>query len=248
MLNNDNKLIKIKEASRILGVSMQTLKRWDQFGRLRAIRATPKGYRYYKLSDIQLIANDIFSLAKEWISSLKANEPADQFFCVDNYIFQSRLNHLEIMMRKDPELEQDFSLISSVVGEIGNNSFDHNLGSWPDIQGIFFAYDLNKRQIVLADRGQGIFTTLQRVCPNLKNDSEALHIAFTEKISGRAPKNRGNGLKYVKKVLTDTNKNIPLKLYFQSGNASVSLNEQTKTLTIEQANIEFRGCLALINF
>lgn len=248
MINDRDKLIKINEASKILNVSKQTLRRWDESGRLKSTRVSPTGYRYYKLSDIQLITKNIFSLAKEWISNPIAIEPDSQFFCADSPTFQSRLNCLEIAMQKITDLEKDFSFISSTVGEIGNNSFDHNLGSWPDIRGIFFAYDLNKKQIVLADRGQGILTTLKRVRPALRSDSEALQTAFTEKVSGRAPENPGNGLKYVKKVLMDIKKDISLKLYFQSGDAFTILDDKTINLKIEQANISFRGCLALINF
>lgn len=248
MINNNSKLIKINEAAKILNVSIQTLRRWDQAGQFKAIRPNAKGYRYYKLKDVQLMANNIFSLAEEWITNPIASEPIDDFFCIDSSTFQSRLNSLEHLIKKITELKNDFSYITSIVGEIGNNSFDHNLGSWPDIRGIFFAYDLNKKQIVLADRGQGILTTLQRVRPTLKDDSEALLAAFTEKISGRAPENRGNGLKYVKKVLVDIKKEIPLKLYFQSGNAFVILNEKTTDIKIEQTSTRFKGCLALINF
>ncbi|MFA5154836.1 MAG: helix-turn-helix domain-containing protein [Patescibacteria group bacterium] len=248
MLNNENKLIKISEAAKILGVNMQTLRRWDQSGRLKPTRINPNGYRYYKLSDIRLITKDIFALAKKWVLESIAAEPDDQFFCPDAPTFQTRLHRLEIALQKIPKLEKNFSFISSVVGEIGNNSFDHNLGSWPDIRGMFFAYDLNKGQIVLADRGQGILTTLKRVRPALTNDSEALLTAFTEKVSGRAPENRGNGLKYVKKVLVDIKKDIPLKLYFQSGDAFTILDDKTISLIIGQADAPFRGCLALINF
>jgi len=248
MISDNDKLIKINEASKILNVSKQTLRRWDESGQLKSIRVSPTGYRYYKLSDIQLISKNIFSLAKEWISKPSAIEPDSQFFCLDSPTFQARLGRLEMAMQKIPKLEKDFSFISSMVGEIGNNSFDHNLGSWPDIRGIFFAYDLNKGQIVLADRGQGILTTLKRARPTLMNDSEALLTAFTEKISGRAPENRGNGLKYVKKVLIDIKKNISLKLYFQSGNAFTILDDKTINFKIEHANTSLRGCLALINF
>lgn len=247
MLYN-NALIKINEAAKILNVSIQTLRRWDQSGRLKSIRINPNGYRYYKLSDIQLITKDIFSLAKEWVLKSTGVDPDDQFFCLDAPTFQARLHHLEIALQKIPKLEKDFSFISSTVGEIGNNSFDHNLGSWPDVRGIFFAYDLNKGQIVLADRGQGILTTLKRVRPALTNDGAALLTAFTEKVSGRAPENRGNGLKYVKKIFVDIKKDISLKLYFQSGDAFTTLDDKTVNLKIEQADISFRGCLALINF
>jgi len=243
-----DKLIKINEAAEMLNVSIQTLRRWDESGRLKPVRINPNGYRFYKLSDIKLITKDIFSLAKEWVLTSPAVEPDAQFYCLDGSTFQARLNRLEMDLQKIPKLEKDFPLISSTVGEIGNNSFDHNLGSWPDTRGIFFAYDLNKGQIVLADRGQGILTTLKRVRPALVNDSEALLMAFTEKISGRAPENRGNGLKYVKKVLVDIKKSASLKLYFQSGNAFTILDDKTVNLKIEQADVSFRGCLALINF
>lgn len=244
----NNKLIKINEAAKMLNVSIQTLRRWDQSGRLKSTRVNPTGYRFYKLADIQLITKNIFSLAKEWVLKPNTIEPDSQFFCLDGSTFQTRLNHLEIDLQKIPELKNDFSFISSMVGEIGNNSFDHNLGSWPDIRGIFFAYDLNKRQIALADRGQGVLTTLKRARPTLMNDSEALLTAFTEKISGRAPENKGNGLKYVKKVIVDIKKDIILKLYFQSGNAFIILDNKTTNLTVKQADSSFRGCLALINF
>jgi len=245
---DDNKLIKINEVAKTLNVSIQTLRRWDQSGKLKPIRINPKGYRYYRLSDIQLITKDLFSLAQKWVLESTAVELDNQFFCLDGPTFQTRLNHLELTLQKIPELKKYFSFISSIVGEIGNNSFDHNLGSWPDIRGIFFAYDLNKKQIVLADRGQGILATLKRARPTLMNDQEALLTAFTEKISGRAPENRGNGLKYVKKVIVDIKKDVPLKLYFQSGNAFTILDDKTTNIKIEQANTAFRGCLALINF
>lgn len=248
MLNNENKLIKISKAAEILGVNRQTLRRWDQSGRLKSIRINPKGHRYYKLFDIQLISEDIFSLAKEWAFKSMATKPDDNFFCLDSSTFQVKLYRLETALQKITKLEKDFSFISSIVGEIGNNSFDHNLGSWPDVRGIFFAYDLHKGQIALADRGQGILTTLKRARPALINDSEALLTAFTEKVSGRFPENRGNGLKYVKKVLVDIKKDIPLKMYFQSGNAFTVLDDKTAELKIEQADISFRGCLVLINF
>lgn len=245
---DSNKLIKINEASKILNVSMQTLRRWDESGRLKSIRLNSGGYRYYKLSDIQLISMDIFALAKNWVYEEIALEPERQFFCIDGPTFQTRLNHLEKALQEIPEFKSEFPLITSIVGEIGNNSFDHNLGSWPDIRGVFFAYDLNKRQIVLADRGRGILTTLKQARPSLLNDSEALLTAFTEKISGRAPENRGNGLKYVKKVVVDIKKEMSLKLYFQSGDALTTLDNKTNSLIIKKANTSFRGCLVLINF
>ena len=136
------------------------------------------------------------------------------------------------------------SLVVSIAGEIGNNSFDHNLGQWPDTPGIFFGYDLNKRQIVLADRGLGILETLKRVKPELKDHEQALLTAFTEMISGRAPENRGNGLKYVRKVVSEN----PIDLLFQSGDAALKMEGKNQELRITKGEESFHGCLALITF
>ncbi len=51
--------------------------------------------------------------------------------------------------------------------------------------------------IIIADRGRGIMETLKKVKPGLANDMDALTVVFTERISGRAPEARGNGLKFV---------------------------------------------------
>lgn len=49
-------LLKISEAARLLGVQPQTLRAWDEQGKLIAIR-TPGGQRSYRLSDIQKLTN-----------------------------------------------------------------------------------------------------------------------------------------------------------------------------------------------
>jgi len=49
-MNND--LITIKKASEMLNVSTQTLRRWDESGRLVSVRGK-NNYRYYKKEDIE---------------------------------------------------------------------------------------------------------------------------------------------------------------------------------------------------
>lgn len=244
----NKKLVTIREATEILNVSIDTLRRWDKSGLLKSIRYTPRGHRFYDSEDLKLFANDLFSAAKKWIISAEAKSPDSQFFCPDSAVFQSRLARLEKELKGTVGFETEFSLITSTAGEIGNNSFDHNVGSWPDIRGIFFGYDLKKGQIVLADRGRGVLETLKKARPNLKNDEEALTVAFTEKVSGRTPENRGNGLKYVRKVITSSDKKIYTSLSFQSGSAFVNLQNGDTILSITSLDNPFRGCLALISF
>lgn len=136
------------------------------------------------------------------------------------------------------------ALITAVAGEIGNNSYDHNLGSWPDIPGIFFSYNMRNRKVVLADRGQGVLTTLKRVRPELTNSSEAIKVAFTETISGRYPEARGNGLKFVRSIIVKN----PLSLYFQTGNSRLYLKKNDVELDVKQVVNIIKGCFAVINF
>lgn len=242
------KLLTIGQASEMIGVSIQTLRRWDDSGKLSSVRKKKTGHRYYQRDDVEdYIKNNfknLFKLAKNWIFNNKGIEPPSDFYCPDISVFQARLIKLENELSKMKRLGKTFPLISAIVGEIGNNSFDHNLGNWPDIPGIFFSYDLKKGEVVLADRGQGVLATLKKVKPELTNHQDALYSAFTEIISGRAPEHRGNGLKFVKDVVV----NNKINLFFQTGNAKLEIQKNDFDIKIKKSTIKFRGCLALIKF
>ena len=45
--NNEPEVLTIKAAAEVLGVSEQTLRRWDKAGKLRAKRHPMNGYRLY---------------------------------------------------------------------------------------------------------------------------------------------------------------------------------------------------------
>ncbi len=238
----ENNLISISKAAKLLGVSIMTLRRWDESGRLSSVRKQPKGHRYYKKEDIGAFLNDLFKLGREWAVH-RAGFP-EEFYCQNSAIFQARLAKMQSLMIQKNDLGGLLSLVVSIAGEIGNNSFDHNLGQWPDVPGVFFGYDLNKRQIVLADRGLGVLKTLRRVKPELKDHQQALLTAFTETISGRAPENRGNGLKYVRKIVSENT----INLFFQSGNAILKMEGGNQELKITKAGENLHGCLASIAF
>jgi len=238
----EKELLTISEAAEILGVSIDTLRRWDKSGKLSPIKTSDAGYRLYDRIQIELFLNDLFGLAKDWV--LKGTEIPATFYCSNSAEFQTRLIRMQGLLGEIKALNQIFTLIVAVAGEIGNNSFDHNLGNWPDTPGIFFAYDTQKRNIILADRGLGIFATLKRVKPELNSDEEALGVAFTEILSGRSPESRGNGLKFVRKIVAEN----PIGLLFQTGNAELILAKDSNVLNIRPSQEPFRGCLALITF
>lgn len=189
---------------------------------------------------------DIKQLAFSWLKEKPENAKQinSEYYCETSDVFQARLNKMrEFLLQKKNISEDSIYLISAIVGEIGNNSFDHNIGSWPNVPGIFFSYTFfhGKKIIILADRGRGILTTLKKVKPELINDSQALETAFLEKISGRAPENRGNGLKFVKQNI----KELKMHLTFISGNAQAELNEK---MEINELPESINGCLAILEF
>jgi len=237
-----NKQISIGKAAKYLGVSIDTLRRWDKSGNLTAKKSSG-GHRYYLKLDLDLYKQNIFALATKWVLEAP-KEPKKEFYCPTSLEFKGRLSRLQTALGKLEVLKKYYSLIVAITGEIGNNSYDHNLGNWPDISGAFFAFDVSKKQIALADRGIGILRTLKRVKPSIKNDEDALYTAFTEVISGRAPEARGNGLKLVKEAIL----NNPLELNFYSGNAKVFMSGRDKKTKFDRTDVYYSGCLALIKF
>lgn len=239
--------IKINKIASLLNISFQTLRRWDKEGKLISRRDKEREHRYYFKSDIEdFLVNNYKYLLKLFLRWSFSKEPLEidlKFYCQNSYIFKSRLLSLEEFLRKNKLFINNYSLITSIIGEIGNNSFDHNIGKWPDIAGIFFSHTPKNKKILLSDRGQGVYTTLKNIKPNLKNDKEALKVAFNEIISGRAPENRGNGLKYVKKIIETTN----MELYFYSGKAMIHIKDKNN-INIESLDKKLQGCLVILSY
>ena len=157
------KKIEIQEVSSMLNVNIQTLRRWDNNKKLSARRNSERGHRYYFEDDIEefLFKNYkyLLNLATKWSFSSSPIEIPSKFYCNDAYMFKARLSKLERILQEDLILAENFSLVTSSVGEMGNNSFDHNIGRWPDAPGLFFGYSTKERKIILADRGQGVLAT-----------------------------------------------------------------------------------------
>lgn len=238
-----NSLISIGKAAKQLNVSIDSLRRWDKGNRLKAIRIGPRGRRYYRQSDINLFLRDLLALAEQWASAEIGYIPEADVYCQTRDDFQARLENLQSVLDNKVSLSA-ISLLSAVAGEIGNNSFDHNLGNWPDIPGVFFSYDMKKNIIILADRGLGILTTLRRAKPELTTSREALGVAFTQRVSGRINEARGNGLKFVKSVIVEN----PFTLNFQTGDAHLFLKQNDKDIVVTQVPSFTKGCFAIIGF
>lgn len=238
----ENRKITIQKAARVLNISSKTLQRWDDKGRLKATNYVGvQKHRHYSTAVLRhFLINNVEYFGKKWAMSKRGAEPPPLFYCSNSATFQKRLNDLS----NDIQEIHGFESIVAITGEIGNNSFDHNLGNWPDIVGIFFGWNVEKKIIVLADRGQGILKTLKGVRPTIQDSSEALFIAFTEIVTGRAPEGRGNGLKFVRRVIVSQ----PLKLHFQTGNAILNLRRNDQKIKIHKIPKSIIGCFAAITF
>ena len=184
--------------------------------------------------------NDTKKLAYTWATTDAKNINLNsEYYCKTRDIFQARLEKLKNILSEDDRFNKNAMILTAILGEIGNNAFDHNLGNWRNIMGIFFIPNIEKKEIAIVDRGQGLLKTLQRVKPDLKNHEEALKTAFTERISGRAPEQRGNGLKFTKENI----KNSKMHLSFITGNAEAKLNQK---MVIQGIDFNINGCMAIL--
>lgn len=102
--------------------------------------------------------DNIKNLAMEWCVSDSPNNVSENYYCADCDEFGARIDNLSAGLKSDAKMkDDDIYMIAAMAGEIGNNSFDHNIGNWPDMPGIFFGWSIdgNAARIVMADRGRG---------------------------------------------------------------------------------------------
>ncbi len=139
-----------------------------------------------------------------WATSIfEPAESPEEFVCRTRDAFSARLGRLGAFVKAGLKAD-DLSLVIAAAGEVGNNCFDHNLGAWRDVSGCWFQAQATAGLlwICLADRGQGVFKSLARADPAIPDEQAALVAAFERTLSGRAPENRGNGLKFVRNIVT----------------------------------------------
>lgn len=167
------------------------------------------------------------------IENASKNKDKD-FFCSSRDVFQARIDSYA--------LQEGRYLESAIIGEIGNNTFDHN---WDFAEGHARGTYLNlyeyKNTVILADFGRGIRNSLEKVY-NAKDDTDAVKIAFTEQISGRAPEQRGNGLKFVLENVKKKN----WSLYFQSGTGCCIITNEN--VIFKSTKTDIIGCLGILIF
>ena len=177
--------------------------------------------------------SDALERGLTWYESGAGPAP-DPEVCATRDVFQARLDSLLRQLLRDGWVADDAALLVAVLGEVGNNSFDHNLGQWPDVPGCWLgrepdpASEPHPSRFWVLDRGVGILATLRRADPALTTPQQAVDASFTRVLSGRTPERRGNGLKFVRSVV---NGNAQRGLLCQSGGGRASFGGRLGSLT-----------------
>jgi len=147
---------------------------------------------------------DAVAQCVEWYGSASGQPvPDPSQYCPTRDVLEARLPRLLSYAESAGLSDGDSALLTAVAGEIGNNSFDHNLGHWHDQPGCCFAFAVDAPALLvwIADRGRGALASLRSAVPDLADHQQALEMAFEQVVSGRHPERRGNGLKFVRSVI-----------------------------------------------
>lgn len=162
-------------------------------------------------------------------------------------VFQGRLDNFYGELSAKSWSSDQLSSLTAVLGEIGNNAFDHNLGQWRDIPGCLFGYEFEKKIILawIADRGRGFFDSLKKVAKEISTDQQAIEMAYEKVISGRAPERRGNGLKFVRQVING-HRNRALTAI--SGKGKLSIGGLKTPIFADHLQAQAKGVFTIIEW
>lgn len=156
--------------------------------------------------------------------------------CLYRDEFNARLGRFISMFKTFGLNESDAQRATALVGELGNNVFDHNLGNWPtNISGCIIAAQhypsIRTIEIAVGDPGVGFYGSLKAAFPEIKNDIEAIKLGLDGN-TGRVGEKRGNGLKLIQQW---TLQNFAGKVMIHSGNGLVIVdNTGMKEYTVNR--------------
>jgi hypothetical protein len=157
--------------------------------------------------------------AYEWVRAKEGATPPSELYCPTRDVAVARVSKMKVLLEQHIPPVANPDLYDAIVQELTNNCFDHNLGTWRDVPGCWLEYSYNGTlDVIVADRGRGYLMSLRQALPDLKDDQAAVIIATTKMVSGRAPENRGRGLKFVISVLDQV---AGASLTLHTGNASM---------------------------
>lgn len=143
--------------------------------------------------------------------------------------------------------QADVYRITAMIGELGNNTFDHNLGKWPtEFIGCMIALRWQKEgsllEIIVDDLGIGFLESLKMHAPAPTSEIEAIMLALSG-VTGRVGEKRGNGLRSVIAWMKQYYDGI---LYIHSGSGAVEITKNKKMASDQERIAGVRVYLRLI--
>ena len=140
--------------------------------------------------------------------------------------FNARLGRFITMFQTFGLNESDAQRATALVGELGNNVFDHNLGNWPtNVSGCIIAAQhypsTHTIEIAVGDPGVGFYGSLKAAFPDVSSDIKAIKLGLAGN-TGRIGEIRGNGLKLIQQW---TLQNFAGTVMIHSGNGLVIVDK-----------------------
>src|SRR3989344_7363602 len=128
---NEKDFYTTAELAELLGVSRIAVFKRIKSGSIKATKVGRNFVIFKKdVGEFEALLSELFTSAKAW--ALSGRQFSEKWYCQTSAVFQARLVKMENFLLKGKYKNKLFSLLTSIAGEIGNNSFDHNLGQWPD--------------------------------------------------------------------------------------------------------------------
>jgi len=174
---------------------------------------------------------------KSFLSSLEKTEVNEKdndnvyevLHCVFRDELDARLSKIQRIFAHLGLNEVERSMATSLVGELGNNVFDHNDGQWPtSVRGAIILAQMNPKkrrvEVVVADPGIGFSGSLKALNPNIASDVEAIKLGLTG-ATGRIGEPRGQGLQIVQNWTIEKFAGI-VRIHSGNGLVTVDANGQ----------------------
>lgn len=171
----------------------------------------------------------------------KIESVPSEFFCKTRDVFRARHDRWFNQLQREVGVEKA-GLILTIIGEVGNNSFDHNLGHWQDMPGLCFYTE--QGFVLLFDCGRGIEASLAGAGFVFENENSYLTAALTQRITGRAPERRGNGLK----VSLEAVKVLDVGFCIRSGQSSYANQKMNHPYCEKLLPLSNKGVLMMLDF
>lgn len=192
----------------------------------------PESKTYLKRMHLDRILSELgYDEARDILTKIDVPERSsgnihEIMHCLYRDEFNARLGRFIAMFRNFGLNENDAQRATALIGELGNNVFDHNLGNWPThVSGCIIAAqhypNMHTIEIAVGDPGVGFYGSLKTAFPDVSNDIEAIKLGLAGN-TGRIGEIRGNGLRLIQQW---TLQNFSGKVMIHSGNGLVIVNK-----------------------